>query len=326
MSDGAGAAAAAGGEGDAAAAAAAAAAGGGAAGLLAAQGGGDAAAGAGGEGQQGGQGGAEGGAPPEWIGIFSDKASGEGQTASRDWVKAKGFKDPDAMVSSYRELENQLRNGDKIVLPKEGDSAETVEAFHKAIGRPDAADKYDLKLGDGEEVNEDLAKVMREAAFKAGVPASMFAAMAEPFNAYMRGVMEQHEASQVQQRDAGVAEYKAEVGDKFNTHIAAGNKAMRLLEMTGEDIAAIEAGLGTKKTLALFAKLGMGMGEDILLDAGGRPKFSLSKEEAQAKLDMLGKQEGYLEKLKSDPKLKAEREHLLSIVAAAETREREAQG
>lgn len=323
MSDGTGAAAAAGGEVEGAAAAAAAAAGGGAAGLLGRQGGGDdaaaaaaAAAAAGGAGD----------VPPEWIGIFNDKPAGEGQTASRDWVKSKGFKDPDAMVSSYRELENQLRNGEKILLPKEGDSPEAVEAFHKAIGRPEAADKYDLKLGEGEEVNDDLANVMREAAFKAGVPASMFAAMAEPFNAYMRGVMEQHEAGQVQQRDAGVAEYKSEVGDKFNTHIAAGNKAMRLLEMTGEDIAGIEAGLGTKKTLALFAKLGMGMGEDILLDAGGRPKFSLSKEEAQAKLDVLGKTDGYLEKLKSDPKLKAERDHLLSIVAAAETREREAQG
>lgn len=326
MNDGAGAAAAAGSEGDAAAAAAAAAAGGGAAALLGGQGGGDAGAGAagaaGGEGAQGA--GGEGSAA--WLDMFSDKPAGEGQTAAREWVKSKGWKDPDAMAASVRELEGKFLSGDKVVLPKDGDSPEVLEAFHKAIGRPEAADKYDLKLGEGEEVNEDLANIMREAAFKAGVPASMFAAMAEPFNTYMRGIMEQHEAGQVQQRDAGVAEYKAEVGDKFNTHIAAGNKAMRLLEMTGEDIAGIEAGLGTKKTLALFAKLGMGMGEDILLDAGGRPKFSMSKEDAQAKLDMLGKQEGYLEKLKSDPKLKAEREHLLSIVAAAEARAREAQG
>lgn len=230
------------------------------------------------------------------------------------------------MVSSYRELEGKFLSGDKIVLPKEGDGAEVVEAFHKAIGRPDAADGYDLKLGEGEEVNEDLAKVMREAAFKAGVPASMFAAMAEPFNAYMRDVLQNHEAAQVQQREAGVAEYRTEVGDKFNTHIAAGNKAMRLLELSGEDIAGIEQGLGTKKTLALFAKLGMGMGEDILLDAGGRPKFSMSKEEAQAELDRVGKEPGYLDKLKSDPTVKARREHLLSVVAAAEAREREARG
>lgn len=316
MSDGTGAAAAAGGEGGGDAAAAAA---GGAAALFAQGDGAVAAA----DGQQGG---GDGGAPPEWLDIFSDKAPGEGQTASREWVKSKGFKDPDAMVSSYRELEAKFLSGDKIVLPKEGDSPEAIEAFHKAIGRPDAADKYDLRLGEGEEVNEDLAKVMREAAFKAGVPASMFAAMAEPFNAYMRDVLQQHEAAQAQQRDAGVAEYKSEVGDKFNTHIAAGNKAMRMLELTGEDIAGIEQGLGTKKTLALFAKLGMGMGEDILLDAGGRPKFSMSKEEAQAELDRSGKEPGYLDKLKSDPNVKARREHLLSIVAAAEAREREAQG
>lgn len=320
MSDGTGAAAAAGGEGEAAAAAAA---GGGAAGLLGGEGDGGAAAG--GDGGQGAAA-ADGGAPPEWLGLFSDKAAGEGQTASRDWVKSKGFKDPDAMVSSYRELEAKFLSGDKIVLPKDGDSPEAVEAFHKAIGRPDAADKYDLKIGEGEEVNEDLAKVMREAAFKAGVPASMFAAMAEPFNAYMRDVIAGHEAAQVQQRDAGVAEYRSEVGDKFNANIAAGNKAMRLLELNGEDIAGIEQGLGTKKTLALFAKLGMGMGEDILLDAGGRPKFSMSKEEAQKELDTLGKSDGYVDKLKSDPNVKARRDHLLSIVAAAEAREREAQG
>lgn len=319
MSDGAGAAAAAGGEGEAAAGAAAA--GGGAAALLGGQGGGD----GGGGGDQAGQGGGESGAA-EWHGIFSDKAPGEGQTASRDWVKSKGFKDPDAMVSSYRELEGKFLSGDKIVLPKEGDSADVVEAFHKAIGRPDAAEKYDIQLGEGEELNEDLAKVVREAAFKAGMPAGMFAPVAEAFNGYMREVLQSHEAAQVQQRDAGVAEYRSEVGDKFNTHIAAGNKAMRLLELSGEDIAGIEQGLGTKKTLALFAKLGMGMGEDILLDAGGRPKFSMSREEAQAELDRVGKEPGYLDKLKADPNVKARREHLLSIVAAAEAREREAQG
>lgn len=321
MSDGTGAPGGAGGEGEAAAAAAAAAAGG-AAGLL----GGD--GGTGGEGQPGGeaQPGGEGGAPPEWIGIFSDKAPGEGQTASRDWVKSKGFKDPDAMVSSYRELEAKYLSGDKIVLPKEGDSPEAVEAFHKAIGRPDAPDGYEIKLGDGEELNEDLAKVVREAAHKAGMPAGMFGPVAEAFNSYMRDVIQQAEAEQTTQREAGVNEYRQEVGDKFNTHIAAGNKAMRMLGLTGEDIAGIEQGLGTKKTLGLFAKLGMGMGEDILLDAGGRPKFSMSKEEAQAELDRLGKEPGYVEKLKSDPAAKARRDHLLQVVAAAETREREAQG
>lgn len=322
MSDGNGAAAAAGGEGEAAAAAAAA--GGGAAALLAGQDGGDGGAGGGG-GDQGQQGGGE-AAAADWLGIFSDKAPGEGQTASRDWVKAKGFKDPDAMVSSYRELETKFLSGDKIVVPKEGDSPEVIEAFHKAIGRPEKPEDYEIKLADGEELNDDLAKIMREAAFKAGAPASVFAALAEPFNNYMREKLQQHEAAQVQQRDAGVAEYKQEVGDKFNTHIAAGNKAMRLLELSGEDIAGIEQGLGTKKTLALFAKLGMGMGEDILLDAGGRPKFSMSKEEAQAELDRVGKEPGYLDKLKSDPTVKARREHLLSVVAAAEAREREARG
>ena len=34
--------------------------------------------------------------------------------------------------------------------------------------------------------------------------------MADPFNAYMRGVMEQHEAGQVQQRDAGEGHHRGD--------------------------------------------------------------------------------------------------------------------
>ena len=52
----------------------------------------------------------------------------------------------------------------------------------------------------------------------------------------------------------------------------------------------------------------------------------MSKEEAQAELDRVGKEPWYLDKLKSDPTVKARREHLLSVVAAAEAREREARG
>jgi hypothetical protein len=324
MSDGTGAAAAAG-EGEGAAGAGGQ---GGAAGLLAGDGGAAGAGGTGGDGSggAGGDGGQQDGGGAAWSDIFSDKAGGEGQTPLRDWVKAKGWKDPDAMAASARELEAKFLAGDKIVLPKDGDGPEVIEAFHKAIGRPENADGYEIKLPEGEELDEGLSKVVREAAFKAGVPAAMFAPMAEAFNAHIRELAQNAETAEQQLREQGVADYRTEVGDKFNVNIAAGNKAMKMLGIDGAAIAKIEQGLGTKETLALFAKLGHGMGEDILLDAGGHPRFSMSAEEAQAELDTLSKQPGYAEKLKTDPATAARRKHLIAVVAAHETRKREAAG
>lgn len=86
------------------------------------------------------------------------------------------FKDPVALAQSYLSLESAA--GKKgLVVPADSATEEEWGAFYKAIGRPDAADKYELKTPDGVtlKIDENFLKGFREVAHKLGMPAKMAA-------------------------------------------------------------------------------------------------------------------------------------------------------
>jgi hypothetical protein len=309
---------------------------GGAAAALAAAGagGGDGGAAAGGDGGAaggGGDGGAGGGDPD-----FLEKFSAEGGTAdspsNRDWLKAKGFKSLDDMAKSYREAEHQIRNGNKFTIPAADAKPEDVEAFHKAIGRPDAPDGYAFDLPDGlnaEDLDLDVVGPMRELAHKAGLPASMFKPIAE-------GIVQLQLDEAGAAKTAEDADYKAwegKQGAQAAERLAAAQRAQRALGISAEEFAGMQNGLrlqtgqpASSKMMELFAKLGEGMAEDKLLNPEStRRRFGVSGAEAQAEIDRLTKDKEFGEKLtKKDPDAVARWDRLNSAVAADKERQQRA--
>jgi hypothetical protein len=143
---------------------------GGAAAALASAGGDGAAGGDGGQG--GGDGGAAGG---DWLEQFSAEGGGDDNPSNRDWLKSKGFKSIDDMAKSYREAEKVIHTKGGITVPGAEAKPEELDAFHKAIGRPDTVDGYEFGLPDGltpEQLDMDVVTPLREIALKAGVPAA----------------------------------------------------------------------------------------------------------------------------------------------------------
>lgn len=282
-------------------------------------GGGDGTGGTGG----GGDGTGGGGDSDPWYQALSDQGGEGGALSDRAWMANKKFADLPALVKSSRELEGRFLAGDKIVLPKEGDAPEAFDSFYKAIGRPDAADAYELPVPEGQELDEAFAGKIREAAFKAGVPAGMMKPLAEAFNAHMVELQQNAEAVAAEAKRAGVAEMKSEWGDKFNVHIAHANKAMKMLDLDAEKIGKMESGMGTADTLRLLSRLGAGMGEDALLGGGGAKVFSVSPAEAQTELDAMAKDADMRAKLiAKDPTLTARRNMLMQVVSADRERKR----
>lgn len=280
---------------------------------------------AGGEGGAagGGEGGgaASGGAP--WYAGLDDKAPAEGQLSDKAWIENKKYADLSTAVKSFRELEKQYLSGEKIVKPGENASPEQIDAFHKAIGRPESADGYAIEAPEGVELDEALVGKFRETAFKAGLPAAMAGPLVEMFIAHQREQAEALDAQRAQAKSDGVKTVQKEWGDKFATNVAHANRAMKMLELDKDALGAIEDGLearfpgeGTKRTLDLFRKLGAGMGEDALAGGGGARQFGVSPNEAQAELDRMKKDPQIMEKLK-DPAFKARRDRLMEVVAAA---------
>lgn len=297
----------------------------GAAAAAAAAGGGDGGAGGGGGG---------GGADP-WYATLPDDAAGEGALSDRKWAENKNYADVPSLVKATRELEKQFLGGDKIVMPKEGASQAEIDAFHVKLGRPEAPDKYEIAAPEGAKLDEALVERFRATAFKAGLPASMAAPLVEMFNAHVTEGLEAAEATRVQASRDGVATMKKEWGAGAAQNLAAANRAMTMLGLTGADVEAMGDALppevddqgavkrnGAARALALLAKLGTGMGEDVLSGGGGAKKFGMSPVEAQVELDKIKADPEAVKKLNAkDPVLTARRRQLIEIVAAGEDAE-----
>jgi hypothetical protein len=272
-----------GGDGDAAAAAAAAAAAGG-----------------------GGDGGAD---------TFLEQFSGDGGDAdnpsNRDWIKAVGVKDLDGLAKMARDNQKAARSAG-LKLPGDDAKPEEVEAFHKAIGRPESADKYEIALPDGHEIDDGFAGPMKEAAFKAGVPAAAFKGMAEAFVQYQQ---DQVEAEKTRQ-DGLAANVLKEWGEQKTAKLADVQTAMRTLAIDVEGVAAIQRGYGADNTLKLLQRLGAGMSEDALI-GGEKRRFGITGTEAQAEINKLIVDPDFQNKLGAkDPAAVARWDRLNGAIAA----------
>lgn len=232
----------------------------------------------------------------------------------------KGYQDPDTAIASFRELEARFLAGDKLVVPKDGDAPEVVDAFYKAIGRPDAPDGYEIPAIEGHEIDQGLADAMREAAFKAGVPKAAFEQLVQQFNQYGQQLIEGSADAALQAKKEGSEALRREWGPNFAANVSHANKAMTALELSPEDVTRMEAGLGTADTMKLLAKIGMGVGEDALV-GGGTARFQMSLADAQAELASMKEGEKAQKLMKGDPDLTARRKVLLNVVAQHEAME-----
>ena len=58
-------------------------------------------------------------------------------------------------------------------------------------------------------------------------------------------------------------------------------------------MATIEAGLGTRRTVELFARIGEGLAEDRFIEGEGRPGFGMSREQAESRIASLRRDQAW---------------------------------
>jgi len=297
--------------------------GGGAAGLLdddppAAGGDGDKSGGDKGAGGDAGQSGAD-PADLAWAtGISAEKGDGE-ELTNRDWLGKRGYKDFDAVVRDARNLERSLREGGKVKIPGEDAKPEEIKAFREAIGVPEKADGYEIKLPDAEggnyklEIDAGFLEPMREIAHQHNVPKAAFEAMAQQF---VTAQLEDMKA-EAGQADADAAAKVKEWGQKADQNKMDLKRGAEILGLKRQDVAELQKGGNVGRVMDLLAKVGSLAGEDFFAGEGGSQKFGVtSLEEAQSELDRISSDKDTYAKLKAkDPTTVAKYDRLISAVA-----------
>lgn len=254
-----------------------------------------------------------------WAAGVSTTA-GEGDTASNlDWLKSKGVKDLDGLVKMTRDTEKAFHDKGAVKIPGEGAKPEEVAAFNKAIGVPDKAEDYEVKLpelGDGEnklELDTKFLDPMRAAALKAGVPKAAFGALGEAYVQYQLDTMANAMVAQDGERDALFKEW----GPQKDAKLADFRSGAKLLGLDRNAIAAWQSSAGSKFVMERLAELGSKVSEDLLADSG-TAKFGVgSQEDAQKQIDaMIGDAE-VQKKLKAKDPATVERWNRLNGAIAA---------
>lgn len=214
---------------------------------------------------------------------------GDGETASnRDWIKAKGFKDLDAVTKALRSAEKTIHDKGTLKLPGEGASAEERAAFNKAIGVPETIEGYAIKApldGEGNPVQLDKGLLDRLAAtaHKAGMPADGFKALVGDVIAQqLEQLAGDNAAGQAEAREWATAQ-----GDKQAVKLAAVDRGADALGLEDGEVFKLRQSLGSKRTMDLLARLGEGVGEDVLGSGGGSRTSFVGGDQAQAEIQRM---------------------------------------
>ncbi len=165
--------------------------------------------------------------------------------------------------SFIESLPEDIRGHEAI---KNFDSAEKLARAHletlgKVVIPPESADKYEITVPDGKQVNQEFLSGFKAWAHEAGLSQKQAAALAEKYLAFEDAQL----AAYSKAAEAQVNAVKIEWGDKFDANVAIAHKAVEQF-CTAEDKRYLdESGLGNNPTLVrMFYKIGLAMNDDTM--------------------------------------------------------------
>lgn len=201
------------------------------------------------------------------------------------YVSNKGWQSPADILSSYRNLE-KFAGGSKNLLEMPGADADqaALDAFYNKLGRPESADKYDLKVPDG--ADADLANWFKQTAHQSGLSAKQAASLFDAWNEMSASRMQAMEQAAQESSEAEINALKKEWGQGYEAQIDSGKRAVAALGYNAEQLNALESKMGTAEMLKLFAAVGSKMGEDTFADGNrsGNTTFGLTPAAAKQQI------------------------------------------
>ena len=225
---------------------------------------------------------------------------------AREWLGAKGFKDPVALVSSYRETErtaNELRAAanlkgyptDKVnadgTITKADDNA--MKAWRASMGVPATPTEYKLEVPTNAPFPE-FTGYLSEVLHEAGVPAAMAPKLAAGYERAVARLEAEIRAKEDAQSAAQLKQLEQEWGANYQERVALGarGKAWLAKEVGGLNeiqLRTLENVLGTPKFMTAMWKLAAGNKEMTFAGAagGGAPGFDGGGEALQAEYAQL---------------------------------------
>lgn len=134
-------------------------------------------------------------------------------------------------MAKVKDYEGKITNS--IPKPKENATDEEMAAYYKAIGRPDKADEYEIKVPEGLPQGEEMAKWFKEAAHKYGLPKKQAEQLASDYLEKIGVDIKNIDDRITQNREKAESTLKSEWGGDYDKMTDGAKKAARFF--FGED-------------------------------------------------------------------------------------------
>ncbi|MBX3480007.1 MAG: hypothetical protein KF842_06380 [Caulobacter sp.] len=226
-----------------------------------------------------------GGGPIAFLDHFSDEET-------RGYMARKGFKDVQALGASFASLERMMSSDSRrVMLPTGDDDAEGYERVFTALGRPQSAEDYGF--GELAGADADFSRQAAEWLHEAGVGKGRAGVLAEKWNAYVAERASAEEAAFEAQSRSDWIDLQRDWGPKFAENTEQFRRGALSFGLDRQEMAAIEAGLGTRRTVEVFARIGQALGEDRFIEGEGRGGFGMSREQAESRIASLRRDQAW---------------------------------
>jgi hypothetical protein len=201
------------------------------------------------------------------------------------------FKEPSALAKSWVNAQKMI-GADKVVIPNDKATEEDWGNFYKKLGRPEAADKYEIKTADGQALNEEFAKGFKEAAFKSGLSAKQVSSLAEWYMGMEKATAENSQQAQITALRNSLTEYTQKLGgeEKFKDRVDDARLTLNAIGTPELKEFLKTSGLGSRpEMIEFFAALKPMMDEGKIRDGTGVPFAQQDITVLQRELDEIEK-------------------------------------
>ncbi len=215
------------------------------------------------------------------------------------WLENKGFENPQAAITSQRELEKKM-GGSPEMLQKwpESDDKEGFEAVYRRLGKPEDVEGYKFEFEEGAAIDPDTLTWFKKTALGRHMPNDMAQGVILDWNTEVARLQaEQQQAIEVQEQ-IEETELRNAWGTKYDEKIDSGRRALLALGVEEEKVDSLQSVLGPKVLATMAAKIADTMGEDTIASETGTPAFGASEEAVQNQIDEL------MSDIMADPKRK----------------------
>lgn len=225
----------------------------------------------------------------------------------RDLMAAKNYAAPANVAEAYYNL-NRLHAGsdDVFARPKADATPEQMREFYNTVNGVSGDTKYDLKFDAGVTVDEGYLTAAKDWFKEAGLRPEQAQLLADKNNGFIKAMQDKaaNDAKVANETAIGQLRQKYDAQGKgaYDQVIANGQKAARMLGLSGDMLDRLDAANGVAANIELLAVLGERFGGEAPFREGGAAGSPFSSPEAaRVELERLSSDKAFQDSL-LDPK------------------------